>query len=172
MRLGRRRLGFVWGRDATAPDSGFNRIIGEGKIRERERRKKKGGRREGRRARDGRDSDIGTEKAKPACYCSSLSDALSVRERRRRWREETVAQMPIWDGDGGGDGGSSQLPWMTRWREESGRWCIHRRELFLNVGLSWALMISGLHVDIILRILLAEIFFSVQAHNRSDNEHF
>ena len=86
--------------DATAPDSGFNRIIGEEKIRERERRKR------------GEDSDIGTEKAKPACYCSSLSvsDALSVRERRRL----DVAQMPIWDGGGdGGSGGGGQLPWMT-----------------------------------------------------------
>ena len=60
--------------DGTAPDSGFNRIIGEGKIRERKRRKKE----------EERESDIGTsEKAKPACYCSSPSDALSVRERRR-----------------------------------------------------------------------------------------
>ena len=92
--------------DAAAPDSGFNRIIGEEKIR-----KGKRGREIGRGGRG--DSDIGTGKAKPACYCSSLSvsDALSVRERRRL----DVAQMPIWDGggDGGSGGGGSQLPWMT-----------------------------------------------------------
>ena len=35
--------------DATTPDSGFNRIIGEEKIRERERRKREGwSRRQGR----------------------------------------------------------------------------------------------------------------------------
>ena len=32
----------MFGEDATAPDSGFNRIIGEEKIRERERRKEGG----------------------------------------------------------------------------------------------------------------------------------
>ena len=101
MRLGVRDL---FG-DAAAPDSGFNRIIGEEKIRKgMEGRKGEGGGRG--------DSDIGTGKAKPACYCSSLpvSDALSVRERRRL----DVAQMPIWDGGGdGGSGGGGQLPWMT-----------------------------------------------------------
>ena len=108
MRLGVRDL---FG-DAAAPDSGFNRIIGEEKIR----KGKEGMEKEGKIVGNGRggrnDSDIGTGKAKPACYCSSLpvSDALSVGERRRL----DVAQMPIWDGGGdGGSGGGGQLPWMT-----------------------------------------------------------
>ena len=109
MRLGVRDL---FG-DAAAPDSGFNRIIGEEKIRKGKRGREGEGGRSGA-ARGGRDdSDIGTGKAKPACYCSSLpvSDALSVGERRRL----DVAQMPIWDGgrDGGSGDGGSQLPWMT-----------------------------------------------------------
>ena len=84
MRLGVRDL---FG-DAAAPDSGFNRIIGEEKIRKgMEGRKGEGGRRG--------DSDIGTGKEKPACYCSSLpvSDALSERERPTATRCGSDADM-------------------------------------------------------------------------------
>ena len=100
----------MFGEDATAPDSGFNRIIGEGKIRERKRRKKE----------EERESDIGTEeKAKPACYCSSLSLGCIICKRAtatRLWLRCRYGTELRWRRRSrrcSGIGGGSQLPWMT-----------------------------------------------------------